>query len=73
MRHFGGWFRAVATMLASLAMIVSTAVTAFVAGRHRSFPRRSVGYPIQRKHRGIGVGRSQSSWWLLQRVFSCSD
>jgi hypothetical protein len=32
MRHFGGWFRAVATMLASLAMIVSTAVTAFVAG-----------------------------------------
>ncbi len=32
MRHFGGWFRAVATMLASLAMIVSTAVTAFAAG-----------------------------------------
>jgi Na+/proline symporter len=31
MRHFGGWFRAVATMLASLAMIVSTAVTAFAA------------------------------------------
>ena len=29
MRHFGGWFRAVATMLASLAMIISTAVTAF--------------------------------------------
>ena len=32
MRHFGGWFMAVATMLASLAMIVSTAVTAFAAG-----------------------------------------
>jgi len=32
MRHFGGWFRAVATMLASLAMIVSTAVTAYAAG-----------------------------------------
>lgn len=32
MRHFGGWFRAVATMLASLAVIVSTAVTAFAAG-----------------------------------------
>jgi hypothetical protein len=32
MRHFGGWFRAVATMLASLAMIASTAVTAFAAG-----------------------------------------
>ena len=32
MRHFGGWFRAVATMLASLAMIISTAVTAFAAG-----------------------------------------
>jgi hypothetical protein len=32
MRHFGGWFRAMATMLASLAMIVSTAVTAFAAG-----------------------------------------
>jgi len=32
MRHFGGWFRAVATMLASLAMIVSTAVTAFASG-----------------------------------------
>ena len=32
MRHFGGWFRAVTTMLASLAMIVSTAVTAFAAG-----------------------------------------
>ena len=32
MRHFGGWFRAVATMLASLAMIVSTAVAAFAAG-----------------------------------------
>jgi hypothetical protein len=31
MRHLGGWFRAVATMLASLAMIVSTAVTAFAA------------------------------------------
>jgi hypothetical protein len=31
MRHFGGWFRAVATMLVSLAMIVSTAVTAFAA------------------------------------------
>jgi hypothetical protein len=31
MRHFGGWFRTVATMLASLAMIVSTAVTAFAA------------------------------------------
>ena len=29
MRHFGGWFRALATMLASLALIVSTAVTAF--------------------------------------------
>ena len=28
---FGGWFRTVATMLASLAMIVSTAVTAFAA------------------------------------------
>jgi hypothetical protein len=32
MRHFGGWFRALATILASLAMIVSTAVTAFAAG-----------------------------------------
>ena len=32
MSHFGGWFRAVATMLASLAMIVSTAVTAFAWG-----------------------------------------
>ena len=32
MRHLGGWFRAMATMLASLAMIVSTAVTAFAAG-----------------------------------------
>ena len=32
MRHFSGWFRAVATMLASLAVIVSTAVTAFAAG-----------------------------------------
>jgi hypothetical protein len=32
MRHFDGWVRAVATMLASLAMIVSTAVTAFAAG-----------------------------------------
>jgi hypothetical protein len=32
MRHFGGWFRAVATMLASVAMIVSTAVTAYAAG-----------------------------------------
>ena len=32
MRPFGGWFRAVATMLASLAMIVSTALTAFAAG-----------------------------------------
>jgi len=32
MRHFGGWFRAVATMLASLAMIASTAVTAYAAG-----------------------------------------
>ena len=32
MRHFGGWFRAMATMLASLAMIVSTAVTAYAAG-----------------------------------------
>jgi hypothetical protein len=32
MRHFDGWFRAVATMLASLAAIVSTAVTAFAAG-----------------------------------------
>jgi hypothetical protein len=32
MRHFGGWFRAVATILASLAMIVSMAVTAFAAG-----------------------------------------
>ena len=32
MRHFNGWFRAMATMLASLAMIVSTAVTAFAAG-----------------------------------------
>jgi len=32
MRHFGGWFRAAGTMLASLAMIVSTAVTAFAAG-----------------------------------------
>jgi len=32
MRHFGGWFRAVATILASLAVIVSTAVTAFAAG-----------------------------------------
>jgi hypothetical protein len=31
MRHFDGWFRAVATMLASLAMIVSTAVTAYAA------------------------------------------
>ena len=32
MRPFGGWFRAVATILASLAVIVSTAVTAFAAG-----------------------------------------
>ena len=32
MRHFSGWFRAVAAMLASLAMIVSTAVTAYAAG-----------------------------------------
>ena len=32
MRHFGGWFRAVTMMLASLAMIVSTAVAAFAAG-----------------------------------------
>ena len=32
MRRFGGWFRAMATMLASLAMIVSTAVTALAAG-----------------------------------------
>jgi hypothetical protein len=32
MRHVGGWFRALATMLASLAMIVSTAVTAVAAG-----------------------------------------
>ena len=32
MRHFGGWFRAVATMLASLAMIASTAVAAYAAG-----------------------------------------
>ncbi len=32
MRHLGGWVRAVATMLASLAMIVSTAVTAYAAG-----------------------------------------
>ena len=31
MRHFGRWFRAVAMMLASLAVIVSTAVTAFAA------------------------------------------
>jgi hypothetical protein len=32
MRHLGGWVRAAATMLASLAMIVSTAVTAYAAG-----------------------------------------
>lgn len=38
MRHFGGWFRALATMLASLAMIVSTAVTAFAAGAPRFGP-----------------------------------
>jgi hypothetical protein len=31
MRHLGGWVRVVATMLASLAMIVTTAVTAFAA------------------------------------------
>jgi hypothetical protein len=31
MRHFGGWFRAVAAILASLPMIVSMAVTAYAA------------------------------------------
>jgi hypothetical protein len=73
MRHFGGWFRAVATMLASPAMIVSTAVSAFAADAPRSSTRRTVGYPSQRKRLGIGVRRSQSSWWSLQRAFSCSD
>ena len=43
MRHFGGWFRAVATMLASLAMIVSTAVTAFAAGAPPGFVPASHG------------------------------
>ena len=32
MRHFGGCFRAVTTMLAPLAMIVSTSLAAFAAG-----------------------------------------
>ena len=43
MRHFGGWFRAVATMLASLAMIISTAVTAFAAGAPPGFVPASHG------------------------------
>lgn len=43
MRHFGGWFRAVAMMLASLAMIVSTAVPAFAAGAPPGFVPASPG------------------------------
>ena len=37
MTHFGGWFRPVATMLASLAMIVCMAVTAFAASAPPGF------------------------------------
>ena len=49
MRHFGGWFRAVATMLASLAMIVSTAVTAYAAGAPPFVPASHgrLAYPTQ--------------------------
>jgi hypothetical protein len=54
MRHFGGWFRPVVTMLASLAMIVSTAVTAFAAAAPPFVPAS----PGQRSQ----VAQSSGDW-----------